>query len=86
MAIKEDVERGDDSVLESAAISLLQEENNMADKEDGYTDQTSSKASLWMVYFSTFVAVCGSFEFGSCVSVPPFSKKMSWNELNLLVV
>ncbi|PPE01308.1 hypothetical protein GOBAR_DD01634 [Gossypium barbadense] len=51
MAIKEDIER---------------EENDMADKEDGYTDQTSSKASLWMVYFSTFVAVCGSFEFGSC--------------------
>ncbi|PPR84720.1 hypothetical protein GOBAR_AA35987 [Gossypium barbadense] len=66
MAIKEDIERGNDTVLESAAVSLLQEENDMADKEDGYTDQTSSKASLWMVYFSTFVAVCGSFEFGSC--------------------
>jgi len=22
----------------------------------------------WMVYLSTFVAVCGSFAFGSCVS------------------
>ncbi|KHG14417.1 hypothetical protein F383_03945 [Gossypium arboreum] len=66
MAIKEDIERGNDSVFESAAVSLLQDENDMAGKEDGYTDQTSSKASLWMVYFSTCVAVCGSFEFGSC--------------------
>ncbi|PPS06176.1 hypothetical protein GOBAR_AA14487 [Gossypium barbadense] len=66
MAIKEDIERGNDSVFESAAVSLLQDENDMAGKEDGYTDQTSSKASLWTVYFSTFVAVCGSFEFGSC--------------------
>lgn len=23
----------------------------------------------WMVYLSTFVAVCGSFAFGSCVSI-----------------
>jgi SP family facilitated glucose transporter-like MFS transporter 8 len=22
----------------------------------------------WMVYFTTFIAVCGSYEFGACVS------------------
>lgn len=28
----------------------------------------SSKEDPWMVYLSTFVAVCGSYEFGCCVS------------------
>jgi SP family facilitated glucose transporter-like MFS transporter 8 len=23
----------------------------------------------WMVYFTTFIAVCGSYEFGACVSL-----------------
>lgn len=23
----------------------------------------------WMVYFTTFIAVCGSYEFGACVSI-----------------
>lgn len=27
------------------------------------------KGSVWMVLLCTFVAVCGSFEFGSCVSI-----------------
>ncbi|XP_022758135.1 sugar transporter ERD6-like 7 [Durio zibethinus] len=66
MAIKEDIERGNDCVHEEVSVPLLQEKKNMADEEDGYTDKTSSKASLWMVYLSTVVAVCGSFEFGSC--------------------
>ncbi|EOX94872.1 Major facilitator superfamily protein isoform 1 [Theobroma cacao] len=66
MAIREDIEKGNDSVHEEARVPLLQEQKTMADEEDGHTDQTSSKASLWMVYLSTFVAVCGSFEFGSC--------------------
>lgn len=70
MAIREDIEKGNDSVHEEARVPLLQEQKTMADEEDGHTDQTSSKASLWMVYLSTFVAVCGSFEFGSCVSPP----------------
>ena len=26
------------------------------------------KGDQWMVYLSTFVAVCGSYEFGCCVS------------------
>ncbi|OMO77812.1 Sugar/inositol transporter [Corchorus capsularis] len=70
MAIKEDIERGNNNNIscshEEVTVALLPvEQKNMAgDEEDGQTD--SSKASLWMVYLSTFVAVCGSFEFGSC--------------------
>lgn len=31
-------------------------------------DEEESNGSVFMVVFSTCVAVCGSFEFGSCVS------------------
>lgn len=34
----------------------------------------SNNGGLQMVLFSTFVAVCGSFEFGSCVSIEISSK------------
>ncbi|OMP04982.1 General substrate transporter [Corchorus olitorius] len=70
MAIKEDIERSNNDNIscshEEVTVALLpaEEKNMAADEEDGQTD--SSKASLWMVYLSTFVAVCGSFEFGSC--------------------
>ncbi|XP_039008738.1 sugar transporter ERD6-like 7 [Hibiscus syriacus] len=46
-------------IKEDVSIPLLLQQKNS-------TDGTSSKASLWMVYLSTIVAVCGSFEFGSC--------------------
>lgn len=63
MAIREikDVERGEiANKVEDLGKPLL-------------TDQDAAKESeinesYLMVLFSTFVAVCGSFEFGSCVS------------------
>lgn len=40
-----------------------------------HKDMAGSKPEQpWMVYLSTFVAVCGSFSFGSCVS--EFNKSM----------
>ncbi|KAK8635954.1 hypothetical protein V6N13_004665 [Hibiscus sabdariffa] len=60
MTIKEDVEKCNNNVHEDVSMPLLLDQANM-------TDETSSKASLWMVYLSTIVAVCGSFEFGSCI-------------------
>ncbi|KAK8510926.1 hypothetical protein V6N13_091265 [Hibiscus sabdariffa] len=35
--------------------------------ESGGHDESYENGSIWMVLFSTFVAVCGAFEFGSCV-------------------
>ncbi|KAG2693574.1 hypothetical protein I3760_08G102700 [Carya illinoinensis] len=62
MAIKEDVES---SVQEHIREPLMQGEKNLADGEDG-SSQKSSQGHHWMIYFSTFVAVCGSYEFGAC--------------------
>ncbi|GMJ01115.1 Zinc-Induced Facilitator 2 [Hibiscus trionum] len=59
MTIKEDVEKCNNNVHEDVSMPLLLQQKNL-------TDETNSKASVWMVYLSTIVAVCGSFEFGSC--------------------
>ena len=65
MAIKEDVEN---SVQEAEIREpLIQDNNNLAHGEGG-PSQKSSSGHPWMVYFSTFVAVCGSYAFGACVS------------------
>lgn len=69
MNIKQDVEKGEDSTQEEIRKPLMQGQKNQPDAGgSGSEDQTdqSSKEHLWMVYLSTFVAVCGSFEFGSC--------------------
>ncbi|TXG63564.1 hypothetical protein EZV62_010558 [Acer yangbiense] len=65
MAIKEDAENNvrDQKIREPL---MRQGENNLADEEEGSGAQTGSKGHSWMVYFTTFVAVCGSYEFGSC--------------------
>ena len=57
MGIKEDVES---DVQEGVRVPLMAEGDEAAGGSGG--------GNLWMVYLSTFVAVCGSYEFGSCVS------------------
>ena len=58
MAIKEDVE---DIVQKGVREPLIHEQNDQL--------VHATKGHPWMVYFTTFVAVCGSYEFGACVSV-----------------
>lgn len=61
MAITQDVENGNKMIMgDELTQSLIKKED---ERED-----SSSGGSLWVVLLSTFVAVCGSFEFGICVS------------------
>ncbi|KAL2320909.1 hypothetical protein Fmac_029878 [Flemingia macrophylla] len=55
MVIKEDVE---DCVQKGIREPLLEQDHQLVH---------ASKGHPWMVYFTTFVAVCGSYEFGTCV-------------------
>ena len=55
------MEKDDNRVEKETRVPLVSESNSQRDG-NGVEDQT-------MVYFSTFVAVCGSYAFGSCVSV-----------------
>ncbi|KAJ4955005.1 hypothetical protein NE237_011788 [Protea cynaroides] len=59
MTIEQDMEAGEDRMQEEIKEPLI------LSGRDGATKGT--KESMSMVYFSTFVAVCGSFEFGSCI-------------------
>ncbi|KAJ9700146.1 hypothetical protein PVL29_005800 [Vitis rotundifolia] len=68
----EDVEKGGKNGLEDLKKPLVQGEKIIVSNElgygtDGSSSQNGSDGSIWMVLLSTFVAVCGSFEFGSCV-------------------
>ncbi|KAJ8898654.1 hypothetical protein K2173_004688 [Erythroxylum novogranatense] len=64
MAIKEDVENA--TVGENEALSQPLMGKDRPDGGRGSDPENSRKGSKGMVYLSTFVAVCGSFAFGSC--------------------
>ncbi|KAJ4968749.1 hypothetical protein NE237_015450 [Protea cynaroides] len=75
MAIDQDMETGDKRLLAGAREPLMQYGEN--------GERKNSKGSLWMVYFSTFVAVCGSFEFGTCVGYSSPTQTAITEDLNL---
>lgn len=50
--------------------------------EDGPAHE-NSKENLWMVYLSTFVAVCGSYEFGTCAGYSSPTQSAIREDLNL---
>lgn len=73
MAIEQhkDVENGDNQGLEDLQEPLVKLEKKAISYEDSESDvSVESSSSIVTVLLSTFVAVCGSFEFGSCVSTP----------------
>lgn len=71
MAFKRDIENGEHNRSTGELTEPLMAKN-LADEEDGSGELNSSKQRNWMVYLSTLVAVCGSFEFGCCVSISFF--------------
>ncbi|KAJ4850750.1 hypothetical protein Tsubulata_050411 [Turnera subulata] len=63
MAEGEDVEYGSKGVHREVREPLMKKDQT---QDGSVSHQNGSKESVWMVYLSTFVAVCGSFAFGSC--------------------
>ncbi|KAL0647512.1 hypothetical protein Bca4012_045803 [Brassica carinata] len=81
MAVPEikDVERGEIvSRVEGLGNPLLKK---VADQDD--VEESEINESYFMVLFSTFVAVCGSFEFGSCVGYSAPTQSSIRQDLNL---
>ncbi|KDP40049.1 hypothetical protein JCGZ_02047 [Jatropha curcas] len=81
-----DVEQGEINVLEDLKRPLVQEEKIISHKiKNNYqTDnEEETTGSIGMVLFSTFVAVCGSFEFGSCVGYSAPTQSAIMEDLNL---
>ncbi|KAF7152188.1 hypothetical protein RHSIM_Rhsim01G0278000 [Rhododendron simsii] len=64
MNTKQDAEQGENSFQEEVRVPLIQYHRDSADEED--QRDKSSNGHQWIVYLSTFVAVCGSYAFGAC--------------------
>lgn len=67
MVAKKELQRADKSYRDEIREPLIQERKSLGNEGRTADEaQTSNKENLWMVYLSTFVAVCGSYEFGAC--------------------
>ncbi|KAK9137066.1 hypothetical protein Sjap_007660 [Stephania japonica] len=65
MDVNGDVEKGDSWGVDSMKEPFIRNEKIASYEEN--SARRNDGESIGMVLFSTFVAVCGSFEFGSCV-------------------
>ncbi|KAL6978468.1 hypothetical protein U1Q18_020136 [Sarracenia purpurea var. burkii] len=87
MTLKQDAEEGENSLQEEMREPLMQEVKTSADEENGYAaaKQTheSSEGHQWMVYLSTFVAVCGSYVFGACAGYSSPTQSAIMEDLSL---
>ncbi|KAI5349615.1 hypothetical protein L3X38_002504 [Prunus dulcis] len=81
-----DVENGENNTLEDLEQPLFIKQEKIVSYEDEYgSDEKSTEksGSIWMVLLSTCVAVCGSFEFGSCVGYSAPTQSAIREDLNL---
>ncbi|XP_024931681.3 sugar transporter ERD6-like 16 isoform X1 [Ziziphus jujuba] len=63
-----DVENGEINSSQNLEEPFIRHKKIVACEDaDGDIVSNVENGSVWMVFLSTFVAVCGSFEFGSCV-------------------
>ncbi|KAI5426766.1 sugar transporter ERD6-like 7 [Lathyrus oleraceus] len=74
MEIKGDVEGGKQKGVREP---LLGEKNKQL------VNETKDHHHPWMVYFTTFIAVCGSFEFGTCTGYSSPTQEAIRKDLNL---
>ncbi|KAI3979958.1 hypothetical protein MKX01_042612, partial [Papaver californicum] len=62
-----DIEDGENRGIDEMKLPLLKQGKTVVSVQDDEFDGSENEGSLGMVLLSTFVVVCGSFEFGSCV-------------------
>jgi len=77
MTSAEDVEGGKKGNTEEMQQPLLQPKETVVNIDNS----GGGGGHPWMVYLSTLVAVCGSYEFGTCVSALPLSLTRTVGEL-----
>ncbi|KAJ4834111.1 hypothetical protein Tsubulata_039176 [Turnera subulata] len=79
-----DVEQGEINGLEDLEKPLVGGEKIVSSGSE-YDSEEEENGSIWMVLLSTFVAVCGSFEFGSCVGYSAPTQSAIREDLNLSI-
>ncbi|KAF5930349.1 hypothetical protein HYC85_031222 [Camellia sinensis] len=85
---RQEVEQGENSLQEEIREPLIPEDKTRADEEDGYgaKDQSHKSSTMeheWMVYLSTFAAVCGSYAFGTCAGYSSPTQSAIMDDLDL---
>ncbi|PIA39404.1 hypothetical protein AQUCO_02600097v1 [Aquilegia coerulea] len=78
MANHEDIENGESTELDAVKEPLISKQDIGAND----SHRSSDEGSLRMVLLSTFVAVCGSLEFGSCVGYSAPTQSAIRKDLN----
>ncbi|KAA0049429.1 sugar transporter ERD6-like 16 isoform X1 [Cucumis melo var. makuwa] len=84
MAIEEwkEIENGDDDGNLETQL-LMKREEGLEEDEEEEEEEVSSRRCNHMLYLSTSVAVCGSFQFGSCVGYSAPVEAAIREDLNL---
>ncbi|KAL1832876.1 hypothetical protein ACET3Z_002527 [Daucus carota] len=84
MAIKQNVEVAENNYQVDIRVALILEKDKVED--DGYAVQyhtRKNKGHQWILYLTTFVTVCGSFAFGSCIGFSSPIQSAITEDLNL---
>ncbi|GAB2220275.1 hypothetical protein Drorol1_Dr00007919 [Drosera rotundifolia] len=79
MVTWEDTERGDNSTQAELTESLI----HVKASDDTNGEEAGRRRQPWMVYLSTIVAVCGSYEFGACAGYSSPTQSAITEDLSL---
>ncbi|KAF3642928.1 Sugar transporter ERD6-like 16 [Capsicum baccatum] len=83
--MKEDIEQSENKLHEDIRAPLIIQTNKRVKEEHVENGCYEKKQDRCMVYLSTFVAVCGSFAFGSCVGYSSPTQSAIREDLNLSI-
>ncbi|KAL3359298.1 hypothetical protein AABB24_016053 [Solanum stoloniferum] len=83
--MKEDIEQSENRVNEEIRTPLIIQTNKSLKEEKVENGCYEKKQDRCMVYLSTFVAVCGSFAFGSCAGYSSPIQSAIREDLNLSI-
>ncbi|KAJ6401144.1 hypothetical protein OIU84_016536 [Salix udensis] len=86
MGIGENIENGEDGELEDAREALITPKNSSYEEGSGSQSSSNCTGSAGMVYLSTFVAVAGSFEVGSCYGYSSPTQNAIREDLSLSIL
>lgn len=83
--MKEDIEQSENRVHEDIRAPFIIQTNKRVTEEHVENGCYEKKQDRCMVYLSTFVAVCGSFAFGSCAGYSSPTQSAIREDLNLSI-
>ncbi|KAL2510611.1 Sugar transporter ERD6-like 7 [Abeliophyllum distichum] len=83
MTKNQDIERAENTLQEEFKVPLISQEKREGNVENGNGSELQIKEERFMVYLSTFVAVCGSYAFGSCAGYSSPTQSAIRDDLSL---